>query len=220
MWRMLTGRADDLRIELLEHEADGERGSAHWLAHYTFSQTGRPVDNDMHASFRFAGRADRRARRRLRPVPLGAPGARRRGHCCWAGRRSLRGAVRRRARAGLDEFMAQERLSCCWSSAGCSAARSSATSSSRCCERMQDDSRREEGCLRYGFFAAVEDPLTLRRRRGVGRPRGARPPLRRSRTCRSSRAACATVGLRAAGGRDPRGRRHEPVPGLFAPPGR
>ena len=26
---------------------------------------------------------------------------------------------------------------------------------------MQDNSRREEGCLRYGFFAAVEDPLTL-----------------------------------------------------------
>jgi quinol monooxygenase YgiN len=23
---------------------------------------------------------------------------------------------------------------------------------------MQDNSRREEGCLRYGFFAAVEDP--------------------------------------------------------------
>jgi quinol monooxygenase YgiN len=23
--------------------------------------------------------------------------------------------------------------------------------------RMQDDSRREKGCLRYGFFAAVED---------------------------------------------------------------
>jgi quinol monooxygenase YgiN len=28
-------------------------------------------------------------------------------------------------------------------------------------ERMQDASRREEGCLRYGFFAAVEDPLTF-----------------------------------------------------------
>ncbi|MGH2963734.1 MAG: putative quinol monooxygenase [Solirubrobacterales bacterium] len=28
-------------------------------------------------------------------------------------------------------------------------------------ERMQDDSRREEGCLRYGFFAAVEDPLSF-----------------------------------------------------------
>jgi quinol monooxygenase YgiN len=25
-------------------------------------------------------------------------------------------------------------------------------------ERMQNDSRREDGCLRYGFFAAVEDP--------------------------------------------------------------
>jgi quinol monooxygenase YgiN len=24
-------------------------------------------------------------------------------------------------------------------------------------QRMQDDSRREDGCLRYGFFAAVED---------------------------------------------------------------
>jgi quinol monooxygenase YgiN len=28
-------------------------------------------------------------------------------------------------------------------------------------EKMQDDSRREEGCLRYGFFAAVEDPLSF-----------------------------------------------------------
>ena len=28
-------------------------------------------------------------------------------------------------------------------------------------EQMQDNSRREEGCLRYGFFAAVEDPLSF-----------------------------------------------------------
>jgi quinol monooxygenase YgiN len=28
-------------------------------------------------------------------------------------------------------------------------------------QRMLDDSRREEGCLRYGFFAAVEDPLAF-----------------------------------------------------------
>jgi quinol monooxygenase YgiN len=28
-------------------------------------------------------------------------------------------------------------------------------------EQMQSDSRREEGCLRYGFFAAVEDPLSF-----------------------------------------------------------
>jgi quinol monooxygenase YgiN len=28
-------------------------------------------------------------------------------------------------------------------------------------EQMQDNSRREDGCLRYGFFAAVEDPLSF-----------------------------------------------------------
>jgi quinol monooxygenase YgiN len=28
-------------------------------------------------------------------------------------------------------------------------------------QKMQDDSRREDGCLRYGFFAAVEDPLSF-----------------------------------------------------------
>ena len=50
MWRMLTGRADDLKVELLEHEADGDRGSARWVAHYTFTQTGRPVENDVRPS--------------------------------------------------------------------------------------------------------------------------------------------------------------------------
>ena len=53
MWRMLTGRATDLRIELHEHDAGEETGSAHWIARYTFS-TGRPVLNDIQASFRFA----------------------------------------------------------------------------------------------------------------------------------------------------------------------
>jgi hypothetical protein len=53
MWRMLTGGSTDLEIELLEHEADDDSGSAHWLAHYTFTQTGRHVDNDVRARFRF-----------------------------------------------------------------------------------------------------------------------------------------------------------------------
>lgn len=53
MWRMLTGRATDLRIELHEHDADEDSGSAHWIARYTFS-TGRPVVNDIEARFRFA----------------------------------------------------------------------------------------------------------------------------------------------------------------------
>ena len=52
MWRMLTGRATDLEIELREHEAGEDTGSAHWIARYTFS-TGRPIVNDIQASFRF-----------------------------------------------------------------------------------------------------------------------------------------------------------------------
>lgn len=55
MWRMLTGAPGEIRIELLEHDADDAAGSAHWSAHYTFSQTGRPVVNDVHAAFTFAG---------------------------------------------------------------------------------------------------------------------------------------------------------------------
>jgi ketosteroid isomerase-like protein len=54
MWRMLTSRATDLSVELVEHEADGDRGSARWIARYTFTQTGRPVVNDVRATFRFA----------------------------------------------------------------------------------------------------------------------------------------------------------------------
>lgn len=53
MWRMLTGRAADLKIELHEHDASEDAGTAHWIARYTFS-TGRPVVNDIHAKFRFA----------------------------------------------------------------------------------------------------------------------------------------------------------------------
>ena len=48
MWRMLTGRAEDLNVELVEHDAT----SAHWIARYTFTQTGRPVVNDVHADIR------------------------------------------------------------------------------------------------------------------------------------------------------------------------
>ena len=48
MWRMLTRTARDLKVELAEHDAR----SAHWIARYTFSATGRPVVNDVRATFR------------------------------------------------------------------------------------------------------------------------------------------------------------------------
>ena len=107
MWRMLTGRADDLEIDLREHESDGERGSAHWVARYTYSQTGRHVTNDVRASFRFADgliaeHVDDFDLYRWERQALG-PGGTLLG---WTP--MLRGAVRRRARAALDEFIAKE----------------------------------------------------------------------------------------------------------------
>ena len=54
MWRMLMSAPGDVAIDLLEHEAEGDRGSAHWQARYVFSQTGRPVLNDVRATFRLA----------------------------------------------------------------------------------------------------------------------------------------------------------------------
>ncbi len=53
MWQMLTEAPGDLRVELLKHDADETSGSAHWKAHYNFSETGRPVVNDIHATFQF-----------------------------------------------------------------------------------------------------------------------------------------------------------------------
>ena len=103
MWKMLTGRADDLRVELHEHEADDERGTAHWIAHYTFSQTGRPVTNDVRATFRFrdgliAEHVDDFDLWKWTRQALGTSGT----LLGWSP--IVRGAVRKRARAGLDEY--------------------------------------------------------------------------------------------------------------------
>jgi hypothetical protein len=105
MWKMLTGRAKDLRVELAEHEADDQRGSAHWLADYTFS-TGRKVHNDVRARFRFdAGLFAEHedsfsfyawARQALGPVGLALG---------WTP--IVQAKVRREARAGLDEYRRQ-----------------------------------------------------------------------------------------------------------------
>ena len=54
MWRMLTSRATDLSVELRDHDADEESGSANWVATYTFGATGRHVVNDIAATFRFS----------------------------------------------------------------------------------------------------------------------------------------------------------------------
>ena len=53
MWRMLTSRAKNFSLTFDGVEADDNKGRAHWIATYTFTQTGRTVVNDIHASFVF-----------------------------------------------------------------------------------------------------------------------------------------------------------------------
>jgi ketosteroid isomerase-like protein len=101
MWRMLTGRSADLRVELPEHSSDADAGSAHWIAYYTFTQTGRPVVNDIRATFRFKdGRiADHRDEfdfKKWSRQALGVAGM----------LPPVRSTVRKKAREGLDQFMA------------------------------------------------------------------------------------------------------------------
>lgn len=54
MWKMLTSRGADLRVEYANISADAAGGSADWQAWYKFSATGRPVHNIISARFRFA----------------------------------------------------------------------------------------------------------------------------------------------------------------------
>jgi ketosteroid isomerase-like protein len=106
MWRMLTGRSEDLRVELAENSANETSGTARWIAHYTFS-TGRPVVNDIRATFKFSNGqiVDHRDEFDLwkwTRQALGLPGV----LLGWSP--IVQGQVRKQARAQLDEFLAQD----------------------------------------------------------------------------------------------------------------
>lgn len=103
MWRMLTGRANQLTVQLLEHEADDQRGSAHWTADYTF-RTGRRVHNDVRAEFRFSDgkiieHRDRFSFHRWARQALGPAGL----MLGWTP--LVQSKVRRQARSDLDDFL-------------------------------------------------------------------------------------------------------------------
>jgi ketosteroid isomerase-like protein len=53
MWRMLVSRAQDFTLSFSHVVADDSQGSAHWVASYLFSQTGRAVVNPIDARFVF-----------------------------------------------------------------------------------------------------------------------------------------------------------------------
>jgi ketosteroid isomerase-like protein len=104
MWQMLTSGPGEAKIELLEHEANDSKGSAHWVADYVFSETGRPVHNDIRAQFEFrngliAEHRDsfdfhRWARQALGPMGL---------LLGWTP--IVRSAVRKKADVKLDEYV-------------------------------------------------------------------------------------------------------------------
>ncbi len=106
MWRMLLGRATDLRAEYRDIHADDRSGSAHWEAYYTFN--GHPVHNVIDATFSFTdGLISRHVDDfdwpRWAGQALGLTGK-------VLGRTSfLRSRVRANARKQLDTFRAHRR---------------------------------------------------------------------------------------------------------------
>ena len=54
MWKMLILNGKDLELNFQNVSADEKTGSAEWVANYTFSKTGRKVENRISANFTFA----------------------------------------------------------------------------------------------------------------------------------------------------------------------
>ncbi len=109
MWRMLCGRAADLRVEASGIDADDTSGRAHWEAYYTFSQTGQKVHNRIDATFTFRdGRivrhADRFDLRAWAGMALGLKGK----LLGWAP--PVQNAIRKNADQGLRAFIAKQRV--------------------------------------------------------------------------------------------------------------
>lgn len=109
MWRMLCERATDLTITATDIQADADRGSAHWEAHYTFTATGHRVHNVIEATFRLEGgkiltHVDRFSLYRWSSQALGFKGV----LLGWSP--LVQHAVRKQAARGLEQFIARNNL--------------------------------------------------------------------------------------------------------------
>jgi hypothetical protein len=103
MWQMLTARSKDLSLEVPEITAS----TAHWIATYTFAQTGRTVVNDVRSTFTFTDgliqtQVDVFDFHRWSGQALGLSGK------LLGGTPIIRNAVRDKARAGLEAFLASK----------------------------------------------------------------------------------------------------------------
>jgi ketosteroid isomerase-like protein len=105
MWSMLCDAGKDLRVEARDIAADDRTGTANWQAWYTFSATGRPVNNEIQAAFTFvdgmiASHRDVFDLWRWSRMALGKKGA----LLGWSP--IVRKAIRREARKRLDAWIA------------------------------------------------------------------------------------------------------------------
>jgi ketosteroid isomerase-like protein len=99
MWRMLCSGLDEIDVTVSGVSADGDGGQAHWVALYEFA--GRPVENRIDATFRFADglivdHRDEFSFHRWASQALGWPGT----LAGWTPR--MRRTVRRQVLARLD----------------------------------------------------------------------------------------------------------------------
>ena len=105
MWSMLCDAGKDLRVEARDIGADDRTGTANWQAWYTYSATGRPVHNEIQATFTFADGAIASHRDvfdlwRWSRMALGKKGA----LLGWSP--IVRKVIRREARRRLDGWIA------------------------------------------------------------------------------------------------------------------
>ncbi|WP_109481410.1 nuclear transport factor 2 family protein [Paraburkholderia sp. C35] len=106
MWRMLVSRAQEFSLAFSRVTADDQTGSAHWVASYVFSQTGRTVINPIDARFVFRDgliveHRDRFELWRWSSQALGAKGA----LLGWTP--FVQNAIRAQARRGLGAWRAK-----------------------------------------------------------------------------------------------------------------
>lgn len=106
MWHMLVERGADLTLEFSKVQAQGNTGSAHWEARYSFSASKRPVHNIIDAAFTFQdGKIIRHQDSfdfwRWSRMALGTPGV----LLGWSP--PIQNRVRETAMQGLRAFMAK-----------------------------------------------------------------------------------------------------------------
>jgi ketosteroid isomerase-like protein len=109
MWRMLCARARDLQLHFDDVHADDQQGRARWVATYTFSATGRRVENHIQAAFTFADGKILRHRDqfplyRWTRMALGAKGM----LLGWSP--PVQNAIRKQAAANLEAFIREHGL--------------------------------------------------------------------------------------------------------------